>query len=115
LLTGKYQQTTPEESRANAHAVNWVFRGTDEENAARVAKVGKLIALAESIGTSVTQLSLAWCLKNPNVSSVILGASKIHQLEENLKAIQVQALLTDDVMAEIETIMANKPVVERYI
>jgi aryl-alcohol dehydrogenase-like predicted oxidoreductase len=80
-----------------------------------VAKVDKLIKLATEIGTNVTLLSLAWCLKNPNVSSVILGASKLSQLEENLKAINVQALLTADVLAEIEQIMGNKPVVERYV
>jgi aryl-alcohol dehydrogenase-like predicted oxidoreductase len=115
LLTGKYQNQTPAESRATSHPVNWVFRGTEEENKARVAKVDKLIKLATEIGTNVTLLSLAWCLKNPNVSSVILGASKLSQLEENLKAINVQALLTADVLAEIEQIMGNKPVVERYV
>jgi len=115
ILTGKYQNQTPEESRANAHAVNWVFRGTDEQNQDRINKVGKLIALANSLGTNVTLLSIAWCLKNPNVSSVILGASKVYQLEENLKAVQVQALLTPDVLNEIDHIMGNKPIVERYV
>ena len=115
LLTGKYQKATPEESRIAAHNTNWVFRGTDAENKARVEKVDKLIKLATELGTSVTLLSLAWCLKNPNVSSVILGASKIVQLEENLKAVAVQQLLTPDVLEAIEGIMGNKPKVERYI
>jgi len=115
LLTGKYQNGIPEDSRIRGHAVNWVFRGTEEENQARVEKVGKLIALADRIGTNVTQLSLAWCLKNPHVSTVILGASKPSQLQENLKAVEAQALLTPDVMTEIETIMANKPEFPTYV
>lgn len=115
LLTGKYQNGIPEDSRIRGHAVNWVFRGPEEENKVRVEKVGKLIDLAERIGTNVTQLSLAWCLKNPNVSTVILGASKPTQLQENLKAVEVQALLTPDVIAEIETIMANKPEFPIYV
>jgi aryl-alcohol dehydrogenase-like predicted oxidoreductase len=52
---------------------------------------------------------LAWCLKNPNVSTVILGASKVHQLEENLQCLDAKALLTDSVMEEIEKILDNKP------
>jgi len=115
LLTGKYQKQTPEQSRATAHKVNWVFKGTEEENQARVHKVDQLMGLAHKIGTTVTLLSLAWCLKNPNVSSVILGTSKLAQLEENLKAVATQALLTDDVLQEIELIMGNKPVFERYV
>lgn len=115
LLTGKYQSGIPEESRIREHATNWVFRGSDADNQSRIDKVGKLIALAERIGTHVTQLSLAWCLKNPNVSTVILGASKPYQLEENLKSVEVQALLTPDVMAEIEAIMDNKPQFQLYV
>jgi len=54
-------------------------------------------------------LAIAWCLKNPNVSTVILGATKEQQLIENLKALQVEPMLTEDVMQEIETILDNKP------
>ena len=58
---------------------------------------------------SITHLSLAWCLKNPNVSTVILGASRLSQLEDNLQAIDVLEKLTAEVMEKIETIVANKP------
>ena len=116
LLTGKYQGETPEESRARAHSnMDWVFgRLTEEDIASRKQKVDQLITLSKELGTKITLLSLAWCLKNPNVSSVILGASKMYQLEENLKALDVQALLTPEVMERIEGIVGNKPVIPRY-
>ena len=57
----------------------------------------------------MTQLSLAWCIKNPNVSTVILGATKTSQIEDNCKAIQLLPKITDDVMAEIEAVLDNKP------
>ena len=68
-----------------------------------------LTKLSAEIGLSLPVLSLAWCLKNNNVSTVILGASKTSQLSENLKAISAQELLTTDVMERIELIMENKP------
>ena len=68
-----------------------------------------LTKLSAEIGLSLPVLSLAWCLKNKNVSTVILGASKSSQLSENLKAISAQELLTTDVMERIELIMGNKP------
>ncbi len=98
LLTNKYANSIPEDSRAMAHeGTEWLHaRFTNEEARQR-------------IGTNVTLMSLAWCLKNPNVSSVILGASKIPQLQENLKALEVLPLMTDEVMNRIEDIMQNKP------
>jgi aryl-alcohol dehydrogenase-like predicted oxidoreductase len=59
-------------------------------------------------------MSLAWCLKNPNVSTVILGASKLHQLQENMQALGAQELLTPDVMQRIEDILQNKPEFPAY-
>ena len=76
---------------------------------AALEKVRKMTALAGELGTSMAKLALAWCLKNPNVSTVILGASKLSQLEENVQALDTVALLTDEVMAQIETILDNKP------
>jgi voltage-dependent potassium channel beta subunit len=111
LLTGKYSGGIPQDSRAEAHkSTEWLYqRFTNEEANHRLDIVRQLSDLAAGIGTNVTLLSLAWCLKNPNVSTVILGASKAPQLQENLKAIEVQALLTPDVMDRIEGIVVNKP------
>ena len=117
MLTGKYQAADmPEESRVASHPVNWVDRNSPGATLAdRRPKVAKLIELAGRLGTKVTLLSLAWCLKNPIVSTVILGASKTAQLEENLTALDVLPLLTDAVMEEIEGIMQNKPRFQTYI
>ena len=76
----------------------------------RIDKVRALTALAEEAGMSMTHMALAWCMKNPNVSTVILGASKVHQLAETLTSLEVLPLLTDEVMAKIEEILENKPV-----
>jgi len=65
--------------------------------------------LSADLGVSLTHLSIAWCLKNPQVSTVILGASKLSQLEDNLKSIEVLPLLTDPVMASIDAIVDNRP------
>jgi len=74
-------------------------------------KVKKLVALAKELSIPMPQLALAWCLKNKNVSTVILGASKVSQLEENLKCIDALPKLTDEVMLKIEEILKNKPVI----
>ena len=76
---------------------------------AKIEKVKKLHALAKEIGISLTHMALAWCLKNKNVSTVILGASKVSQLDENLKAFDAVPKLTDEVMTKIEAILQNKP------
>jgi aryl-alcohol dehydrogenase-like predicted oxidoreductase len=72
-------------------------------------KVGMIKAIADDLDISITKLSLAWCLKNPNVSTVILGASKVEQLKENLTALDALPLLTDKVMENIEAVLQNKP------
>jgi aryl-alcohol dehydrogenase-like predicted oxidoreductase len=84
-------------------------RFTNDEAKKRIEIVGKLMKLAADLDTNVTLLSLAWCLANSNVSTVILGASKVAQLEENLKAIEVLPKLTADVLEQIELIVENKP------
>jgi aryl-alcohol dehydrogenase-like predicted oxidoreductase len=77
---------------------------------ARLKKVDKLKTLAESIDLSLPVMALAWCLKNPHVSTVILGASKEAQLRENLGAVDAQDKLTPAVMARIEKMLDNAPV-----
>lgn len=107
LLSGKYNNGMPEDTRLNLKGMDWIkdIWITDEY----IAKVGNLAALAAELGTTMPCLALAWCAKNPNVSTVILGASKVSQLTENLKALDVLPLLTTDVMEHIETILGNKP------
>ena len=75
----------------------------------RTKQVKKLTAIAERLGGSVTQLSLAWAAKNPNVSTVILGATKVEQLEDNFGALKLLDKLTPEVMEEIEGILDNAP------
>ena len=65
--------------------------------------------MAEDMGTNMARLALAWCLKNPNVSTVIMGASRVEQVHDNLKALEVVDLLTDDVMVAIEEVLENTP------
>jgi len=112
LLTGKYNDGIPEDSRFAKNKD--FFEGTvkqlqSEEGKAKIAKVRKLTEIAEKLGGTVTQLSLAWCVKNTNVSTVILGATKTSQIEDNCKAMTLLPKLTDEVMEDIEKILGNKP------
>jgi len=110
LLTGKYNQGIPEDSRANLEDYDWLReRFTSEVAQKRIEKVQKLVPVAEKIGCSMPQLALAWCLTNPNVSTVITGASKVNQVEENMKAVDYIDALTPDILEEIENILDNKP------
>lgn len=101
ILSGKYDHGIPQDSRLSREA--WLIPNDFKE---LVAKVKRLTKLAEELGCTVSQLAIAWCLKNPYVSSVILGASKKEQLLENLNAIDVKTKLTDTVMEEIKKITA---------
>ena len=74
-----------------------------------IEKVKQLIPIAEDLGVSMPQLALAWCLKNPNVSTVITGASRVEQVIENMKAIDVVPRLDESVQARIEEVLQNKP------
>lgn len=110
LLTGKYNNNIPEDTRIHLSGMEWLKEDTVGEKAvAKIEKTKVLAKLADSLGVSLSKLGVAWCLKNPKVSSVILGASKVEQLKENLTALDVVPLLTEDVMNEIETILNNKP------
>jgi voltage-dependent potassium channel beta subunit len=102
LLTGKYLEGIPEGSRAALPGYEWL-RGSMSDAQVN-EKVRRLKAVADDLGGSLAQLSLAWCARNPNVSTVILGASRLEQLQENLGALDVLPRLTDDVMARIDEI-----------
>lgn len=112
VLTGKYLKGIPKGSRMEIESLSWIKdKVWSPENQ---EKVKTLNELANDLGVSLTNMSIAWCLKNPNVSSVILGATKTHQLEENLKSLEVAPKLTSEVMDKIDEVMDNKPRVVRY-
>jgi voltage-dependent potassium channel beta subunit len=108
LLTGKYLYSHPEDTRLNMEGMEWLKEQKLNDPMA-LQKVGMIKAIADDLDISITKLSLAWCLKNPNVSTVILGASKVEQLKENLTALDALPLLTDKVMENIEAVLQNKP------
>lgn len=110
LLTGKYNDGIPQDSRANLEGFDWLKRRfTSEEARLQIKAIRKLAEIAERLGTNMPRLAIAWCLKNPNVSSVITGASRLEQVEDNMQALDVVEMLDADVMAEIESILDNKP------
>jgi voltage-dependent potassium channel beta subunit len=110
LLTGKYNQGIPDDSRANLKGYEWLRkRFTDEAARENIQKVILLGEVADNLGCSTAQLALAWCLLNPNVSTVITGASRVEQVEENMKALDVVDKLTPEVVETIEGILDNKP------
>jgi len=104
LLTGKYQAGIPKDSRGDLKGFEWLQANlTDAE---RLAKVAALEPLAKDMGASLAQFSLAWCLQNPHVSSVITGASRVEQVHENMKALQFVEQFTPDLIEEIDRIFA---------
>ena len=110
LLTGKYNDGVPPDSRLAAPGLGWLRERLldDAGGAARLAAVRGLARIAAELETSLPRLAIAWCLRNPHVSSVILGASRVPQLEENLGALDVVDRLTPAVMARIEAL--SRPV-----
>jgi voltage-dependent potassium channel beta subunit len=110
MLTGKYNHGAPDDSRINLPGYEWLKKIFEtDEGIARIEKVKELCMLADEMGTTMARLALAWCLKNPNVSTVIMGASKVSQLEDNLQSLAVVDQLSDDLMEKIEEILDNKP------
>ena len=110
LLTGKYLDGTPDGSRTSLE--NYKFIRDQFESAdyiERHEKVQELYQLAEELGLPLVNLALCWCLKNQNVSTVILGASKIEQLKQNLQSLDHMSILDDSVMDRIDGILKNKP------
>ncbi|MDE1978950.1 MAG: aldo/keto reductase [Betaproteobacteria bacterium] len=104
LLTGKYRQGIPAGSRGAMQNVSFLRDGLLD--ARKNAAVGELEAIAQRLDCSVAQLALAWVAHNPRVSSVILGASKLSQLQENLGALDVLPKLTPEVLAQMDAISA---------
>jgi voltage-dependent potassium channel beta subunit len=105
LLTGKYAKGVPSDSRGSLKSMAWLQESLlDGPKNAIVARLG---AVAQDLGCTTAQLAIAWCLKNPNVSTVITGASRVEQVAENMKALTVATLLTPEVMARIETIIGE--------
>ncbi len=103
ILTGKYNDGIPKDSRLELPGYEWLReRVLSEDGRAKIAKTRKLAKIAEKIGVSLPCMAIAWCLKNPNVSTVILGASKKSQLKENIKALDAVPLLDEKIMQEID-------------
>jgi voltage-dependent potassium channel beta subunit len=109
LLTGKYNKGIPEGTRITLPGYEWLMEDFKEQSQLNIEKVKQLLPIAEELGCSTAQLALAWCLKNPNVSTVITGASKPQQVVENMKALDFVDKLTDEVLERIEAILGNKP------
>lgn len=110
FLTGKYNNGIPEGSRLAIEGFDWLKERWIQNE--KLEKVKKLSVLANELGVSLAALSIAWAIKNPHVTTAILGATKKEQLEENLKALQVVTLLNDEVMGKIEEILQNKPMLD---
>jgi len=102
LLTGKYNEGIPQDSRATLKGYEWLSERLQDPD--KIRRVRALVPVARELGCTLAQLALAWCLKNPHVSSVITGASRPAQVVENMKALDVVPKLTAEVMARIEAI-----------
>jgi len=105
MLTGKYNDGIPANSRGKLKDYEWLIPDLTDRD--RIKKVRKLAPITAELGISMAQLALAWCLKNPNVSTVITGASHVEQLRENLEALTAVEKLSTEIMAPIEGILEN--------
>jgi voltage-dependent potassium channel beta subunit len=105
VLSGKYNDGIPKGTRLDLPNTAWLKEHVLKEG--RIDRVRELAGVAKDLGCTTAQLALAWCLKNPKVSSVITGASKGQQVVENMKALDVVASLTDDVMHRIDRILSR--------
>ena len=112
LLTGKYNNGIPADSRLAVEGFDWLKERTYVE--AKIEKVKQLQTIANDLGISLAALSIAWCIKNPHVTTAILGATKKDQLLDNLKAMDALPLITPEISKKIEEIMQNKPVLAEY-
>jgi aryl-alcohol dehydrogenase-like predicted oxidoreductase len=107
LLTGKYNEGIPEGTRLADPQLGWLREKVLAEG--NLDKARRLTTVARDLGASLSQLAIAWCLKNERVSSVITGATRVEQLRENLGAVAIVPKLTSEVIWGIETILDNKP------
>jgi voltage-dependent potassium channel beta subunit len=107
ILTGKYLDKYPEGTRLSIEGMEWLKDRELKESVLETTR--KLNNVAKELGTSLPKLGIAWCAKNPNVSTVILGASRVEQLEETLGSLDLLPLLTNEVLESIDTILDNRP------
>ncbi|MEO1337187.1 MAG: aldo/keto reductase [Myxococcota bacterium] len=105
LLTGKYVDGIPEDSRAALEGYEWLRKRMADQSAMQVVR--RLGEIAGELNCSLAQMAIAWCAKNPNVSTVITGASRASQVEENFAALDVMPKLTAEVMAKIDEVVAS--------
>lgn len=110
LLTGKYNNGIPENSRLALPEMSWLKDKVIADD--KIKKVKQLGELVKELGVSMASLSIGWCIKNPHVTSAILGATKKEQLLDNLKAVEAMQKLTPDILERIEKIMYTKPLKE---
>ncbi len=107
LLSGKYNKGIPAGSRATLPGYDWLREHVITPQ--NIKKVKELEPITKDLDCTMAQLALAWCLKNPNVSTVMTGASRVEQVKENMKALEVVPKLESNVMDRIEEILENKP------
>jgi voltage-dependent potassium channel beta subunit len=112
ILSGKYNKKKEGQTRLKRDELKWLNEKINTKE--NIDKAMSLSKIADEINVSMPQMAIAWCLKNPNVSSVILGASKTSQLKENLKSIEIVETLTPTVCEDIERVLCNKPVHPQY-
>lgn len=113
LLTGKYIDANPTDTRMSIEGLDWLKDRVlgNEDN---LRKTVELKNLADEAGITLTNMALAWCLKNPNVSTVILGGSKVSHMQQNLECLDTVKVLNDEMMQKIEDILQNKPEIESW-
>jgi aryl-alcohol dehydrogenase-like predicted oxidoreductase len=110
LLTGKYNEGIPDDTRISLPQYAWLREQLTDENARKnIEKVKQLVPISEELNCSMAQMALAWCLKNPHVSTVITGASRPEQVVENMQSLEVAERLTPEIMDRIESVLNNKP------
>jgi voltage-dependent potassium channel beta subunit len=121
LLTGKYNNgTVPQDSRAalakeQSQELGWLYdRLTGEQAKDKMLKAEQIGKIAQDLGVSTAVFAIAWCLRKNYVSTVILGASKIQQLQENLTALEVVPKITSEIEEKVEAILQNQPVILRF-
>jgi voltage-dependent potassium channel beta subunit len=107
FLTGKYLDGIPEDSRLAIEGFDWLKKRWLQAD--KVAKLKKLVSLADELGVSMASLAIAWTIANPNVTTAILGATKAEHLTENLKALDVVKIFNPEIISWIEDILQNKP------
>jgi voltage-dependent potassium channel beta subunit len=112
LLTGKYNNGIPEGSRLALEDMSWLKDRVLADD--KINKVKQLTEVAKELNVSTAALAIAWCIKNPHVTTAILGATKKEQLMDNLKALDTVDKLTPQVLEKIENVMQTKPVLDEF-